>query len=58
MTINTIAHINLAKGFRGGERQTVILIKALKAAHPEPRQTLICHKKSSLPEKKALWSLC
>ena len=50
MTINTIAHINLAKGFRGGERQTVILIKALKEAHPELRQTLICHKKSSLPE--------
>ena len=50
MTINTIAHINLAKGFRGGERQTAILIKALKAAHPELRQVLICHKKSALPE--------
>ncbi len=49
MTISTIAHINLAKGFRGGERQTALLIRHLKIAHPELRQVLICHRKSELP---------
>ncbi|WP_274968496.1 glycosyltransferase family 4 protein [Succinimonas amylolytica] len=48
-SISSIAHINLAKGFRGGERQTVLLIKHLKIARPDLRQVLICHRNSALP---------
>lgn len=39
--LKTVAHINLAKGFRGGERQSVLLIKYLKALNPELKQYLI-----------------
>lgn len=41
-----IIHVNLAKGFRGGERQTVLLIQAL-ASHVE-LQTLVCRCDSPL----------
>lgn len=43
-----IRHVNLAKGFRGGERQTVLLIRAL-AAHGIT-QSLVCRHDSPLPE--------
>ena len=43
-----ITHINLAHGFRGGERQTVLLIKAL--AKLNLMQCLICRKESPLQE--------
>lgn len=47
-----IIHVNLAKGFRGGERQTVLVIQAL-AKRPEiTRQTLVC--KSTSPLREAL----
>ncbi|WP_438467356.1 glycosyltransferase family 4 protein [Marinomonas sp. PE14-40] len=42
-----ILHINLAKGFRGGERQTEILIKTL-ANKPDIKQSLACRKDSPL----------
>lgn len=45
-----IIHVNLAKGFRGGERQTTLLIDAL-AKRPEiTRQTLVCQSSSPLRE--------
>ena len=40
--LQTVAHINLAKGFRGGERQSVLLMKYLKLRNPELKQFLIC----------------
>lgn len=46
-----IAHINLAKGIRGGENQTLALIEGL-SEFKELDQTLICRKNSDL-EKKA-----
>ncbi|TDX28762.1 glycosyltransferase involved in cell wall biosynthesis [Modicisalibacter xianhensis] len=42
-----VRHVNLAKGFRGGERQTVLLIRAL-AAHGVS-QSLVCRHDSPLP---------
>lgn len=47
-----IAHINLAKGIRGGENQTLALINGLKTA-PNLQQTLVCRKGSDL-EKRAV----
>lgn len=41
-----IAHINLARGFRGGERQTLLLIEAL--AKKGYKQTLVCRGDSPL----------
>lgn len=41
-----IKHVNLGREFRGGERQTEMLIKALSAK--EVRQTLFCRKNSAL----------
>ena len=41
-----IAHINLAKGLRGGENQTLAIIEGLK--HFNVEQTLICRKNSLL----------
>ena len=46
----TICHINLAKGFRGGERQTELLIKAL-CEHDSIYQKVIVRKDSPLLEK-------
>lgn len=45
-----IAHINLAKGLRGGENQTLAIIEGLQ--HFDVTQTLIC-RKNSLLEKQA-----
>jgi glycosyltransferase involved in cell wall biosynthesis len=41
-----IKHVNFAKGFRGGERQTLNLIEGLAALGVA--QTLVCHPKSEL----------
>lgn len=43
-----IAHVNLARGFRGGERQTALLIEELAASGVE--QTLVCRGDSPLRE--------
>ncbi len=43
-----IIHVNLAKGFRGGERQTVLLIQALAKLSEIKRQTLVCQLLSPL----------
>ena len=44
-----IAHVNLAHGFRGGERQTELLIQAL-AEHYALPQILVCREDSPLIE--------
>ncbi|SUO95971.1 glycosyltransferase family 4 protein [Suttonella ornithocola] len=44
-----ILHVNLARGFRGGERQTELLIRALFPYLPE--QQLVCLENSPLREK-------
>ncbi|MBT5542775.1 MAG: hypothetical protein HOK34_08085, partial [Gammaproteobacteria bacterium] len=46
-----VNHINLASGFRGGERQTLLLIKDLsrRGFH----QSLICKKNSEIQKKAA-----
>ena len=44
----TIMHVNLAKGFRGGERQTELLIKEL--AKHSLKQYLVCRDNSPLRE--------
>ncbi|MDQ7730444.1 glycosyltransferase family 4 protein [Halomonas sp. SpR8] len=44
-----IIHVNLAKGFRGGERQTALLIQAL-AGHVTS-QTLVCRRDSPLHDE-------
>jgi glycosyltransferase involved in cell wall biosynthesis len=41
-----VAHLNLSRGFRGGERQTELLIRGL--AGSEVKQTLICRRNSPL----------
>ncbi|BFM49355.1 glycosyltransferase family 4 protein [Marinomonas sp. THO17] len=46
----SILHVNLAKGFRGGERQTELLIRSL-SEYAEITQTLACRKSSPLREK-------
>jgi len=45
-----ILHINLAKGFRGGERQTSLLINGLAKAYPDLMQSLVIRHDSPLPE--------
>jgi glycosyltransferase involved in cell wall biosynthesis len=47
----TIAHINLARGFRGGERQTELLIRGL--AGGEYRQVLVARRGSALQARLA-----
>ncbi|WP_106476761.1 glycosyltransferase family 4 protein [Phytohalomonas tamaricis] len=42
-----IRHVNLARGFRGGERQTVLLIQALAALGL--KQSLVCRRDSWIP---------
>ena len=46
-----IIHVNLASGFRGGERQTVLLIQALAKSDKVSRQTLVCQPFSPLREE-------
>lgn len=46
----SICHVNLAAGFHGGERQTVILIRTLQKEYPEITQFLVCRKNGELPE--------
>lgn len=46
----TIMHVNLAKGFRGGERQTELLIKAL-AKHFSVKQVVACRDDSPLRDR-------
>jgi len=44
-----ITHVNLARGFRGGERQTELLIKALAEHSPgKISQTLVCRHDSPM----------
>ncbi|MCM5704648.1 glycosyltransferase family 4 protein [Larsenimonas salina] len=44
-----VCHVNLARGFRGGERQTVILIEQLAHRYSGAlRQTLVCRPDSPL----------
>ena len=44
-----ITHVNLARGFRGGERQTEILIKTLaNQSSGEVSQTLVCRRDSPM----------
>lgn len=44
-----ITHVNLARGFRGGERQTEILIKTLaERTSDEVSQTLVCRRDSPM----------
>ena len=45
-----IAHVNFAKGFRGGERQTALLIRELEAANAG-KQVLLCRWDSPLREE-------
>lgn len=44
-----ILHVNLAKGFRGGERQTGLLIDGLAKQYPNLKQSLLVRKNSPLP---------
>lgn len=48
----TVLHVNLAKGFRGGERQTELLIRAL-AKHFKTKQLLACREESPLRTRLA-----
>lgn len=43
-----IIHVNLARGFRGGERQTVLLMQALAGRSDIARQTLVCQPSSPM----------
>ncbi|MCW4150939.1 glycosyltransferase family 4 protein [Halomonas janggokensis] len=44
-----ITHVNLARGFRGGERQTELLIKTLaEQSHNDLSQTLVCRRDSPM----------
>jgi len=45
-----ILHINLAKGFRGGERQTSLLINGLAKLNPSLKQSLVVRYDSPLPD--------
>lgn len=45
-----IVHVNLAKGFRGGERQTVLLIRAL-AQLGGVKQWLVCRRQSPMRQE-------
>jgi len=44
-----IRHVNLARGFRGGERQTLLLIEALARRGVE--QSLVCRRDSPMRER-------
>ena len=46
-----IAHVNLARGFRGGERQTINLMDGLAALGVE--QTLVCRRRGELSRRAA-----
>lgn len=48
MTIS-IAHVNMSRGFRGGERQTELLIREL--AHADVRQVLVARRHEPLAER-------
>ena len=48
----TVLHVNLAKGFRGGERQTELLIRAL-SKHFNSQQLLACREDSPLRDRLA-----
>ena len=48
-----VAHVNLAKGFRGGERQTLVLVEHLEK-HAEITQYLIGRSKEELLRRTAL----
>lgn len=48
-----IIHVNLAKGFRGGERQTVLLIQALAKRTGVKQQALVCQPLSPLRDELA-----
>ena len=48
----TLMHVNLAKGFRGGERQTALLIEQL-STRPQIRQYLVCRRNSPLRQELA-----
>lgn len=48
-----IIHVNLARGFRGGERQTVLLIQALAKRDEVEGQTLVCQPSSPLRDELA-----
>ena len=48
-SLSRLTHINLASGFRGGERQTLLLMDALSKRGFN--QTLICRKNSDLQKK-------
>ncbi len=48
MTIS-IAHVNVSRGFRGGERQTELLIREL--AHADIRQVLVARRHEPLAER-------
>jgi glycosyltransferase involved in cell wall biosynthesis len=45
-----ILHINLATGFRGGERQTALLIDGLASTYPKLQQSLIIRSDSLLAD--------
>ncbi len=49
MDLISVCHVNLAKGFRGGERQTELLIRNL-ASHTK-KQFLVCRKNSPLADR-------
>lgn len=51
-----IAHINLAKGLRGGENQTLAILEGLQQFNIE--QTLICRKNSLLETQAKKLNLC
>ncbi|WP_416886060.1 glycosyltransferase family 4 protein [Marinospirillum sp.] len=48
-----ILHVNLAKGFRGGERQTELLIRHLAKQNQDLEQGLVCRIDSPLRERLA-----
>lgn len=43
-----IVHVNLARGFRGGERQTVTLIQTLAQKYADLQQVLVCRDNSPM----------
>ncbi|WP_251975788.1 glycosyltransferase family 4 protein [Salinicola avicenniae] len=49
-----VRHVNLARGFRGGERQTLLLIEALAALEGDAvRQSLVCRRDSPMRARLA-----
>lgn len=51
MPLPLIAHVNLARGFRGGERQTELLVRELSILGC--RQVLVCHRDGELVRRVA-----